>query len=103
MVNGINSADISKIQALRALNAFQYDAKTVQKGKEETKEVETSVVEQEELKNEERLQKLLLKKMSETKLNEIQNYAKNMNQDLSYEDINYGITYGRSVLVDYSA
>ena len=41
--------------------------------------------------------------MSETKLNEIQDYAKNMNQELSYEDINYGITYGRSVLVDYSA
>lgn len=103
MVNSINSTDINKLQALRALTAFQYDAKTVQKGKEEAKEVQTSVVNQEELKNEERLQKLLLKKMSETKLNEIQDYAKNMNQELSYEDINYGITYGRSVLVDYSA
>lgn len=103
MVNGINSADINKLQALRALSAFQHDAKTVQKGKEEIQEAQAPVIEQEELKNEERLQQLLLKKMSETKLNEIQDYAKNMNQELSYEDINYGITYGRSVLVDYSA
>ena len=85
------------------MSAFQHDAKTVQKGKEEIQEAQAPVIEQEELKNEERLQQLLLKKMSETKLNEIQDYAKNMNQELSYEDINYGITYGRSVLVDYSA
>lgn len=101
MVNGINS-DISKIQAMRALSAFQNDAKTVQKAKEaQIEQIEQPIVE--ETKNDEKLQQLLLKKMSETKLNEIQDYAKNLNQDLSYEDINYGITFGRSVLVDYSA
>lgn len=102
MVNGINS-DISRMQALRAINAFKHDAKVVQKAKgtqlEQTQEMPAEEIQQDDNK----LQQLVLKKMSEKNVNEIKDFAKELNQDISYEDINYGLTYGRSVLVDYSA
>ncbi len=48
---------------------------------------------------------LIDKKSSRLKVNvdEIQKYASMVGENLSVDDINYGLMYGRSVIADYSA
>lgn len=65
-----------------------------------------------ELKNdnfEEEIKKEDINLIEETKINnkvdveDIQKYANYMGENLSIDDINYGLMYGRSVIADYSA
>ena len=43
------------------------------------------------------------KKTNQIDVADIQKYANLMGEELSLDDINYGLMYGRSVIADYSA
>ena len=85
MVNAIGSSNINPVQMFNALNAF--------KAKEPTQEIADisdgmGVNDCEVLKNQD--------------LNEIKQFAKTVGEEnLSNDDIQYGMTYGRSVIADY--
>lgn len=85
MVNAIGSSNINPVQMFNALNAF--------KAKEPTQEITDisdgmGINDCEVLKNQD--------------LNEIKEFAKTVGEEnLSNDDIQYGMTYGRSVIADY--
>lgn len=90
MVNSIGTSNINPIQMFNAVNAF----KTVQAApqKEMVQDVSDGLDIQEDnlLKNQD--------------LEEIKQFAKIVGEEnISNEDIKYGITYGRSVIADYIA
>ena len=90
MISGINS-NINAVQLLNAVNAFKNTAAPVQK---QTTEPETASGVNLNDNN-------LLKSQN---IDEIKKYAQMMGEsNLSEEDIKYGLSYGRSVIVEYSA
>lgn len=97
MVNGIGS-NFSGTQALRALNAFQMDEKTVRQGQ---KQLEDPTQEQSAIKEEPSI--ALRNDISAHKANEIKKYGQMFDINISNADINYALSYGRSVIVDYKA
>lgn len=98
MVNGVGSSfNFSNAQALRTLNAFKMDEKVVQKAKLQLEEPE----QQESLTAASNVK--LRDEVSFQKANEIKEYGKIFDMNISNSDINYALTYGRSVMVDYSA
>lgn len=99
MVNGIESTSFSSVQGLRALNAFRIDEKIVQGAK---KQIEEAIKDQ-TVSNEGNEDVALRSEISLHKANEIKNYAQLFDMNVSNSDINYALTYGRSVIVDYSA
>ena len=96
MVSSINS-NISSLQLLRAQNAFN-------QAKKSPKELEAPV-ELEQLQEEVSSIKpsSTVEKMQEKVIDEIRNDLISINEDITDEDIRYGLTFGRSVLIDYSA
>ncbi len=97
MVNAINS-NISSLQLLRAQNAFSQQAK---KPSENAVEFEPQI-EVEEQKST-ILSSTPLEKLQDKIVDEIRDDLTSINNDITDEDIKYGLTFGRSVLVDYSA
>lgn len=99
MVNGVGtSLNFSNAQALRTLNAFKMDEKVVKKAKlqlEEPTQQEESLSAASNVK--------LRDEVSFQKANEIKEYGKIFDMNISNSDINYALSYGRSVIVDYSA
>lgn len=89
MVNSIGaSGNINPVQMFNAVNAFR-SAENVQ---EKTPQIDTS--EGLEINDKSILQS--------QDLGEIKEFAKNAGEEnLSNEDIQYGLTYGRSVIADY--
>lgn len=99
MVNGIGSnVNFSNAQALRTLNAFKLDEKTVEKAKQQLQEPE-----QEEASLMSAADVKLRDEISANKANEIKQFGQIFDMKISNADINYALTYGRSVIVDYSA
>ena len=96
MISSINS-NISSLQLLRAQNAFVQARKTPEK--QEVCSVEND-------KNEE-LSSIkpgtTLEKLQSQIVEEIREDLTTINNDITDEDIRYGLTFGRSVLVDCSA
>lgn len=103
MVDGISLNGISSLQLLRASNAFK--ASKIKNNNEEDIDQQLDVPQQAE--------EVSLKSdfVTESKFNnfnpdsmsEIKNLAQKMDEDLTEDDIKYGMMYGRSVLVDYTA
>ena len=62
---------------------------TVSSIKEETREEDTKLVDSKKVRN-------------SIDVADIQKYASYMGENLTIEDINYGLMYGRSVIADYS-
>ena len=90
MVNAIGTANINPIQMFNAVNAF----KTAQAPAQE--DVMQDVSEGLDIN-----ENSLLKNQN---LEEIKQFAKSAGEEnISDEDIKYGITYGRSVIADYTA
>lgn len=86
MVNAIGTQNVNPVQMFNAINAFKSSGQTQAN---ETPEVSEGLVEDNILKNQD--------------LEEIKQFAKTAGEDtLSDEDIQYGFTYGRSVIADYS-
>ncbi len=110
MVSGVGQ-NINSLQALRASNAFKTAPKADVKKFEEAmglNDIEDRVsVQSLEESAKQALQTVEVTKplgVDEKKLQEIQQIAERMGEsNISKDDINYGFTYGRSILVDYSA
>jgi len=88
MLTGISTGASNTIKSFTASNAFKF---TQDATKKETDSTSSGV----ELND----NNFLLKNQD---LSEIRNYAKIVGEDnLSDEDIKYGLTYGRSVIAEY--
>lgn len=89
MVNSIQSSNINPVQILNAVNAF--------KNTEQINNNESNIIEPSngvETKDN--------SLMESQDVDEIKLFAKIAGEDnLSNEDIKYGVTYGRSVIADY--
>lgn len=95
MVSGIESKGLS--QAISALRAFQMDERIVNRS--QTKEQEQLSQIEEQI-----LEKTPLREgFSQKKADEIKELAQNFDMQITNSDINYALTYGRSVIVDFSA
>lgn len=98
MISGIVASNLTGTQALRALNAFKMDDKIV-KGVQ--KQIEETTQEQSATKNDTNI--ALRNDISLQKANEIKQYGQMFDINISNSDINYALTYGRSVIADYKA
>ena len=88
MLTGISTGASNSIKSFTAVNAFKTTQDATQKHTDNT----SSGVELND-------NNFLLKNQD---LSEIRNYAKIVGEDnLSDEDIKYGLTYGRSVIAEY--
>jgi len=98
MVSSIVGSNLAGTQAVRALNAFRMDetiVKGVQKQIEETTQDQSAVKEDTAVS--------LRNDMSIQKAQEIKQYGQMFDINISNSDINYAMSYGRSVIVDYKA
>lgn len=97
MISSINS-NISSLQILRAQNAFAQARKAPEV--QEQPQLEEDLIEEEisSLKP-----GTTLEKLQSQIIDEIRGDLTNINEDITDEDIRYGLTFGRSVLVDCSA
>ena len=97
MVSSINS-NISSLQLLRAQNAFS-QIKT-------TKETDEKILPVIEEKTEDRTtvqSGTTVERLQDKIVNEIRDDLTQINSNITDEDIKYGLTFGRSILVDCSA
>lgn len=96
MINEINS-NINSIQLLRAQNAFKQAQKvSTEKNSEKIKDTQ-----QEEISSIK--SSTTLEKLQDKIIEELRGDLSNINEDITDEDIRYGLTFGRSVLIDCSA
>ena len=86
MISSINS-NISSLQLLRAQTAFA-QARKAPEVKEEISSLKPGTT---------------LERMQNQIIDEIRDDLSSINEDITDEDIRYGLTFGRSVLVDCSA
>ena len=85
------SSNINSVQLLRATNAFKDATAPKKQAQPEFLEEEISTPRE------------TSKMFAKHNIDEIKAYAKSVGEDeLSNEDIKYGMFYGRSVIVDYS-
>ena len=93
MLNGISTGLPNSIQAFSAVNAFKANQSTFEKTQNQKIQEETpSGV---DLNDNNQI-------FSRQNVEEIRSIAKNAGDDnLTDEDIKYGLTYGRSVIADY--
>ena len=96
MIDSINS-NISSLQLLRAQTAFN-QAKKAPDEKPEVQEQQETKEEISSIKSSTPLEKL-----QDKIIDEIRGDLTVINEDITDEDIRYGLTFGRSVLVDCSA
>jgi len=96
-VSSLIASSISKLNLNTATRAFENSKKELEKNNAEFDEVSQNI-KQEDLS-------LINKKQAAKQIDveDIQKYANYMGENLSIDDINYGLMYGRSVIVDYSA
>lgn len=96
MISSINS-NISSLQLLRAQSAFN-------QAKHSPKEQELPVEQEQIIEEISAINpSSTVEIMQEKVINEIRNDLMSINNDITDEDIRYGLTFGRSVLIDYSA
>lgn len=87
MVNAIGTPNINPVQMFNAVNAFKTSGQ-IQENKEPEISDGIEINDNNVLKNQD--------------TNEIKQFAKIVGEEsLSDEDIQYGLTYGRSVIADY--
>lgn len=92
-ISNIVSSSISKLN----LNTASRALKQAEKELENTPEAISEDFKQEDISLIEN------PKTKGVDVDEIQKYANYMGENLSIDDINYGLMYGRSVIIDYSA
>lgn len=93
-ISNLIANSISKLNlntATRAFEANKKSPKEIEQEEVETKKEDISLIENN------------LSSNNEINVEEIQKYAQEMGENLSIDDINYGLKYGRSVIADYSA
>ncbi len=87
-----NNQGVNLLQYLNAKNAFQ-DINTEKKNNDEDINLNKKVENTFDDKN----------MVSKINTQEVKNYATQMNETLTDDDIKYGLVYGRSVIADYIA
>lgn len=95
------ASSISKLNLNAANKAFE-----VQKSEENTPNIELQEIKKDDIQliDEKKVQKTVEKTgAAAINVEEIQKYANSMGENLSIDDINYGLMYGRSVIADFSA
>ena len=93
MLNGISSGASNQVHAFTAANAFRVAQQALEQGQKQQQDNTPSGV---DLKDND----VILKHQN---INEIKDIAKSVGEtNLSDEDIKYGLTYGRSVIADFS-
>lgn len=95
------ASSISKLNLNTAKSAFE-----AQKSEKNTPNIELQEVKKSDIQLiEDNKVQNVAKKSSNNGINvkEIQQYAQLMGENLSIDDINYGLMYGRSVIADFSA
>ena len=93
MLNGISSGASNQVHAFTAANAFRVAQQALEQGQKQQKDNTPSGV---DLKDND----VILRHQN---INEIKDIAKSVGEtNLSDEDIKYGLTYGRSVIADFS-
>lgn len=92
MLNGISSGATNTVQAFTAINAFKTSQEAL---KTDNVKVEDNTPSGVDLKDNNRL-------LKDQDVEDIRKYAKIAGEDnLTNEDIKYGLTYGRSVIAEY--
>ena len=93
MLNGISSGASNQVHAFTAANAFRVAQQALEQGQKQQQDNTPSGV---DLKDND----VILKHQN---INEIKDIAKSVGEtNLSDEDIKYGLTYGRSLIADFS-
>ena len=93
MLNGISSGASKQVHAFTAANAFRVAQQALEQGQKQQQDNTLSGV---DLKDND----VILRHQN---INEIKDIAKSVGEtNLSDEDIKYGLTYGRSVIADFS-
>lgn len=93
MLNGISSGASNQVHAFTAVNAFRVAQQALEQGQKQQQDNTPSGV---DLKDND----VILRHQN---INEIKDIAKSVGEtNLSDEDIKYGLTYGRSVIADFS-
>ncbi len=93
MLNGISSGASNQVHAFTAANAFRVAQQALEQGQKQQQDNTSSGV---DLKDND----VILRHQN---INEIKDIAKSVGEtNLSDEDIKYGLTYGRSVIADFS-
>ncbi|MCI5823471.1 MAG: hypothetical protein MRZ90_00885 [Candidatus Gastranaerophilales bacterium] len=87
-----NNQGVNLLQYLNAKNAFQ-DINTEKKNNDDDINLNKKVENTFDDKN----------MVSKINTQEVKNYATQMNETLTDDDIKYGLVYGRSVIADYIA
>lgn len=89
---------ISKLNLNTAKRAFD-----VQKSQENTSNIELQSIKKDDISliDEQKVQQNA--RSNGINVEEIQKYANSIGENLSIDDINYGLMYGRSVIADFSA
>ena len=96
-ISSLNINPVSKINLNSAAKAFKTSMETKDNTVEDFKKDDIALIE------EQNLQKTMEKQGDKINVEEIQKYASDLGENLSIDDINYGLMYGRSVIADYSA
>ena len=96
-ISSININPVSKINLNSANRAFKASMDTNETNSEDFKQEDIALL------NEQEVQQNIDKQGRKIDVEEIQKYASQMGENLSIDDINYGLMYGRSVIADYSA
>ena len=93
MLNGISSGASNQVHAFTAANAFRVAQQALEQGQKQQQDNTPSGV---DLKDND----VILRHQN---INEIKDIAESVGEtNLSDEDIKYGLTYGRSVIADFS-
>ena len=93
MFNGMSSGASNQVHAFTAANAFRVAQQALEQGQKQQQDNTPSGV---DLKDND----VILRHQN---INEIKDIAKSVGEtNLSDEDIKYGLTYGRSVIADFS-
>ena len=93
MLNGLSSGASNQVHAFTAANAFRVAQQALEQGQKQQQDNTPSGV---DLKDND----VILRHQN---INEIKDIAKSVGEtNLSDEDIKYGLTYGRSVIADFS-
>lgn len=92
MLNGISTGASNQVHAFTAANAFKVAQQALEQGQKQQDNTPSGV----DLKDNDAI-------LKNQNIDEIKNIAKSIGEaNLSDEDIKYGLTYGRSVIADYS-
>ncbi|MFA6989188.1 MAG: hypothetical protein WC197_03870 [Candidatus Gastranaerophilaceae bacterium] len=103
MVDGINLNGVSSLQLLRASSAFKASKPKNNNDENIDQQLNSTEPPQEVSLKSDFVTESKFNNFNPQSMSEIKNLAQKMDEDLTEADIKYGIMYGRSILVDYTA